>query len=350
MASRRQLRALLSLAGDLRESPDVDVLRRLAVERLGGVIAGEGGCFNAVEVATLRFWAVPEHADWDALTTVIAAHGSEHPLLPIFVGAGITAGVRTLSDVASARTFHATALYSDGYRHYGVEDLAILPVPAEEGRRCAYSITRDARRWSDGERDLLVLLQRELAGAESLVGERVRARAVARALHSTSALYGDGVALVGAGGQVLETNDVARRWLADPAARDQLGTWVASRRVGRAPSVITLAAREDAIWARHLHGSGSEPDAVLLHRVRQPAAVARDLGLTPREADVLAHAATGLSDAEVARDLAITVRTVGKHLEHIYQKLGVPGRTAAAARLNAAIDGAPPPSTAVGYA
>jgi DNA-binding CsgD family transcriptional regulator len=345
MASRRQLRALLSLAGDLRESPDVDVLRRLAVERLGRVIPGEGGCFNVIEVATQRFRAVPEHADWDALTTVIAAHPSEHPLAPIYVRAGTAAGVLTLSDVASARTFHATALYADGYRHYGVEDLATLPVPAEEGLRCGYSITRPSRRWSDSERDLLVLLQRELAGAESLVGERVRARAVARALHSTGALYGDGVALVGAGGQVVETNDVARRWLADPGARDQLGAWVASRRVGHAPSVIRLAGREGAIWARHLHGGGSEPDAVLLHRVRQPVAVARDLGLTPREADVLAHAATGLSDAELARHLAITVRTVGKHLEHIYRKLGVPGRTAAAARLNAAVDGAP---TAIG--
>jgi DNA-binding CsgD family transcriptional regulator len=109
-----------------------------------------------------------------------------------------------------------------------------------------------------------------------------------------------------------------------------------------------LAGRESAIWARHLHGGGSEPDAVLLHRVRQSVAVARDLGLTPREAEVLAHAATGLSDAELARHLAITVRTVGKHLEHIYRKLGVPGRTAAAATLNAAVDGTPPPSTLLG--
>jgi DNA-binding CsgD family transcriptional regulator len=350
MASSHQLSALLSLAGDLRESPDADVLRRLAVERLGRVIAGEGGCFNVIEVATLRFWAVPEHADWDALTTVIAAHPSEHPLLPIFLREGIAAGVRTLSDVASARAFHATALYSDGYRHYGVEDLAILPVPAEEGRRCAYSITRASRGWSDRERDLLVLLRRELAAAESLVDERVRARAVATALHRTGALYGDGVALVGAGGRLLETNGVARRWLADPGARDQLGSWVAARRVGRAPSVVKIAGREGAIWARHLHGGGSEPDAVLLHRVRQPVAVARDLGLTPREADVLAHAATGLSDAEVARDLAITVRTVGKHLEHIYRKLGVPGRTAAAARLSAAIVGASTAIDRVGYA
>ena len=116
MATRHQLRALLSLAGDLRESPDVDVLRRLAVERLGCVIAGEGASFNVIELATQSFWAVPEHPDWDALTAVIAEHASEHPLLPIYLRAGIAAGVLTLSDVASARAFHATAVYVDGYQ------------------------------------------------------------------------------------------------------------------------------------------------------------------------------------------------------------------------------------------
>lgn len=109
-------------------------------------------------------------------------------MLPIYLRAGIAAGVLTLSDVASAREFHATAVYVDGYRHYGIEDLAVLPLPPEQGRMGGYSMSRASRRWSDSERDLLVLLQRELAGAESLVGERVRARAVLRAFHSTGAL------------------------------------------------------------------------------------------------------------------------------------------------------------------
>lgn len=56
-------------------------------------------------------------------------------------------------------------------------------------------------------------------------------------------------------------------------------------------------------------------------------------GLTAREAVVLRSVATGLSDKQAARLLGVSPRTVSKHLEHIYAKLGVAGRTEAAAQL-----------------
>ena len=62
------------------------------------------------------------------------------------------------------------------------------------------------------------------------------------------------------------------------------------------------------------------------------AMVLKPLGLTQREADVLAWASQGKSNKEVGSILALSARTVGKHLEHIYKKLGVESRTAAAAR------------------
>ncbi|TDF42205.1 hypothetical protein EYS14_05090 [Alteromonadaceae bacterium M269] len=51
--------------------------------------------------------------------------------------------------------------------------------------------------------------------------------------------------------------------------------------------------------------------------------------LTPREKDVLQSLTLGLSNKEVARDLDISPKTVNAHLEKIYKKLGVSGRTAA---------------------
>ena len=53
-------------------------------------------------------------------------------------------------------------------------------------------------------------------------------------------------------------------------------------------------------------------------------------GLTPREIDVLRLVAMGLADAEVARQLFLSVRTVHAHLRSIYRKLGLRSRTAAA--------------------
>jgi DNA-binding NarL/FixJ family response regulator len=53
--------------------------------------------------------------------------------------------------------------------------------------------------------------------------------------------------------------------------------------------------------------------------------------LTPREHDVLAWLAKGKTNRDIAEILGMSPRTVNKHLEHIFVKLGVETRTAAAA-------------------
>lgn len=58
-------------------------------------------------------------------------------------------------------------------------------------------------------------------------------------------------------------------------------------------------------------------------------ASASSAALTPREGDVMHWLACGKTDADIAALLAISPRTVHKHLEHIYEKLGVETRTAA---------------------
>ena len=58
--------------------------------------------------------------------------------------------------------------------------------------------------------------------------------------------------------------------------------------------------------------------------------------LTPRELEVLAWVAAGKANVQIARIVGASPRTVQKHLEHIYAKLGVESRTAAAMRLVAA--------------
>ena len=53
--------------------------------------------------------------------------------------------------------------------------------------------------------------------------------------------------------------------------------------------------------------------------------------LTPRETEVLSWIAKGKTNRDVAEILGMSPRTVNKHLEHVFEKLGVETRAAALA-------------------
>ncbi|WP_254789674.1 response regulator [Variovorax sp. OV329] len=65
-------------------------------------------------------------------------------------------------------------------------------------------------------------------------------------------------------------------------------------------------------------------------RGSQPGRLA-EAALTPRETEVLSWLAKGKTNRDIADILGMSPRTVNKHLEHIFEKLGVETRAAAAA-------------------
>ena len=67
--------------------------------------------------------------------------------------------------------------------------------------------------------------------------------------------------------------------------------------------------------------------------VRRTAVLVRDeLALTPREREVVAWLAGGKTDRDIGAILGCSHRTVQKHLQRVYEKLGVETRTAAVMR------------------
>ncbi|MDT8340663.1 MAG: helix-turn-helix transcriptional regulator [Longimicrobiales bacterium] len=61
-------------------------------------------------------------------------------------------------------------------------------------------------------------------------------------------------------------------------------------------------------------------------------------GLTPREAEVALHLATGATRDRIARDLGLSPHTVRAHTEKVFMKLGVSTRSAVAAALVGGVD------------
>lgn len=127
-----------------------------------------------------------------------------------------------------------------------------------------------------------------------------------------------------------ETSDRLRRWLGkvgEAALSDAEPLDLGEIKPGagveaEARLVIIGRAASGDILARVTPGPAVSPAAAL----------SAALGVSEREGEVLAWVAQGKSNRDIAAILALSPRTVTKHVETIFAKIGVENRTAAAAR------------------
>lgn len=108
---------------------------------------------------------------------------------------------------------------------------------------------------------------------------------------------------------------------------------VAAMRVGARGYLLKGAVQEEVLAALRTVAAGGAvigPGAArrFLTERSRPAA-----DLTDREAEVLALVADGRSNAEIARDLGLSLKTVQNHVSHVLAKLQVRDRTQAALRM-----------------
>ena len=94
---------------------------------------------------------------------------------------------------------------------------------------------------------------------------------------------------------------------------------------------IVLA--DEPAWPVLLHELTSflSPDRALGPPVSDTGSTSALSELSPRELDILGLAAQGLDNDTIAAELVLSVRTVERHLQNIYAKLGLQGRSARAA-------------------
>jgi DNA-binding NarL/FixJ family response regulator len=107
----------------------------------------------------------------------------------------------------------------------------------------------------------------------------------------------------------------ARGYLTKDAGADELQRAIEQLSVGRAaidPAVQHLLVDAMAAPAASASSADALPD-----------------GLTPREAEVLALIAEGLSNSEIARRLVVNEATVKSHINHLFAKAGVRDRAQA---------------------
>jgi DNA-binding NarL/FixJ family response regulator len=128
-------------------------------------------------------------------------------------------------------------------------------------------------------------------------------------------------------------------WFANPetVAPDELLAWIASalraRGAGREPAQLLIAEGNKRLLASFHDQTGDDEWLVVLREENDASAVESLIAafrLTQREAEVLYWVVQGKTSKDIGDILGSSPRTVNKHLEHVFEKLGVETRTAAA--------------------
>jgi DNA-binding NarL/FixJ family response regulator len=113
--------------------------------------------------------------------------------------------------------------------------------------------------------------------------------------------------------------------------------WLETAQKGKGASKAQATASLPDNPRLKLHYLGNAgPNEFLLRLAKEAgsdlsAELSSEFGLTTREGEVLSWLAKGKTNRDIAQILGLSPRTVDKHLEQIYAKLGVENRTAAAA-------------------
>ncbi|WP_038209958.1 DNA-binding response regulator [Xenophilus azovorans] len=149
---------------------------------------------------------------------------------------------------------------------------------------------------------------------------------------------GMGTAFVDTQGRIAWQSPQAARWLAQLGPPGQWPQALAGAlRAGATLRVATAGGTRLSV--RNL-GTATLGETMLLLAQERGGASARlsEAALTPRETEVLSWLAKGKTNRDIAEILGMSPRTVNKHLEHIFEKLGVETRAAAAALASGVLD------------
>jgi len=268
------------------------------------------------------------------------------------VGRSLTASLGPIvrscsSDFIGMREFCGLDLYADFFRHLDVRHQMAFTLPMPSPMLLGITVNRARCDFSDHDRVVLDALRLHLVNLRRGVLAEARAQALLDAIADGTAENDPALVILDHTGAIQHTTGAGRRLLALVLRRSR-PSQRAARRVGRLAALARPRGRAAVDRSRQRHArrrdlhlwtrSGPDTDP----RAARTAQDTLATGTVRARADptrrrVLTLVAGGATNDQIAATLVVSPRTVHKHLEHIYAKLGVATRTAAAARLTATV-------------
>ncbi len=352
---RRALAVVLDLADD---SADGSSFIEGALDRLTSLVPSDLTTLSLcdLERGTRTVFGRPDEALSEDDRSAFNRHFHQHPLVR-FHGSHPRGPTQRISDCLETGDFRNSPVYADYYARIGIRHVMALPLRIDEHNVISVVFNRSSSDFKDKERALLEGVRPALAALYRNLAAR-EAASVSLACITDLAASGNWQLLrVTTAGRILDAaapglrllralfpREMAARSSQLPAALTQWlsrsRVWGLDRLAAAAGEHFTLSRGGTRMTAYFIAGIDDAVGYLLLKGERGAVAAAElaPLPLTSREREVLSLVAAGKTNAEIALLLGISARTVQKHLEHIFEKLGVETRTAAAMRALAALD------------
>jgi DNA-binding CsgD family transcriptional regulator len=358
---RRDFQTVLDFLQRLYAAKTLDDYVSHATRGLLELVPADICVYNECDPAhrRIKFVVEPVERELPDAPKLWAVHMHDHPFLKYWHGAFAERSLHrvvTLGDFVSRRQWRDRGLYTEFYRPNRIEHMMGVRLPAPGSLEFYMTIMRDGSDFSERDRAVLTLLRPHLVAAyENAAATDERGREL-QLLREGLEERGRSLIVLGRDGSIRQMSECARNWLLDyfgPHWRDRrrlpasLECWVKKQELGASagggmPCVRHPLTRERdgrrltvrlLAEARGLYLLMSE------EKLRIEPGDLASLGLTRREAEVLAFVAAGNSNAAIAASLGLSPATIKHCVERIYAKLQVRTRAAAAAIAIRSADG-----------
>jgi DNA-binding CsgD family transcriptional regulator len=350
---QHDLRALLEFLRQTYAVQNLHSFRSHLLSALPQLVRSEITAYNEVNLRTQHNEVVYDRPGAMSLPDgerIFDRYIPEHPLIR-YSQRRPGHGPIKISDVLSASQYHRLGLYNEFFRLIGVEDQMVMSLPSARPVVIGIALNRSRRNFTSRERLLLDLayphLLQAYRNAEAWTRTIGHLNLIQDALHESSAA----IIVLGDAGRVQtitpKASALLMKYLGGRSVRanalpDLLQRWIARHQLQLSDSSDVPPAPEPPEPLIVHYGAGclsvrlfrDQRQGLLLLEESLPGPERIDgFGLTQREAEVLAWLTRGKTNRDISTILGMSPRTVQKHVEHIFQKLGVETRTAAAAKV-----------------
>ncbi len=341
--------ALAELIGEAHAFEDLDRFREGIPNLLRRFVPADRASYNEMDDDPMgSWWTVdPELRIGPELEQTFAELAGENPVLNHMRRTRDGRPYR-ISDFLSREEYRRLPIYTEFYRHVGVEYQVAMSLPSRPPVVIGLAMMRTDADFTNPEVQLLGAARPHLIQAYRNAELAAAREATIAALEARLEDVGTAVIVADHYGRIDMATPSGRRLLdgrlggtAGRLAPD-VARALAARREANVPASEPLVIEDEGsgpISLRVLRGpeGGSEMLVIEPEESGLGVAALEALGLTPRQAEALRWIALGRRGPEVARLMDLSPRTVEKHLQAAYAKLGVGNASEAAATAWAAV-------------